>query len=107
MKRPTNSWRLLMVAAVAIVVLVAMAAGIAACGGSSSSSGSTNSQADTIVGAGASFPYPLYTKWGTDYAATGGAKLNYQSIGSGGGISAVTKRPSTSARRTPRWQRLT
>jgi phosphate transport system substrate-binding protein len=46
--------------------------------------------ADTIVGAGASFPYPLYSKWGEEYAATGGAKLNYQSIGSGGGISAVT-----------------
>ena len=91
MKKPTNSWRLLMAAAAALV-LVAMALGVAACGGSSSSSGSTNSQADTIVGAGASFPYPLYTKWGSDYAATGGAKLNYQGIGSGGGISAVTNK---------------
>ena len=45
--------------------------------------------ADTIVGAGASFPYPLYSKWGEEYAGTGGAKLNYQSIGSGGGISAI------------------
>ena len=91
MKKPSNSWRLLMAAAAALV-LVTMALGVAACGSSSSSSGSTNSQADTIVGAGASFPYPLYTKWGADYAATGGAKLNYQSIGSGGGISAVTNK---------------
>ena len=46
--------------------------------------------ADTIVGAGASFPYPLYTKWAEQFAATGGSKVNYQWIGSGGGISAVT-----------------
>ena len=89
MKKPSNSWRLLMVAAAALA-LVALALGVAACGGSSPSSGSTNSQADTIVGAGATFPYPLYTKWGSDYAATGGTKLNYQGVGSGGGISAVT-----------------
>ena len=65
-----------------------MALAVAACGGASSG-GRRSGPADTIVGAGASFPYPLYSKWGEEYAATGGAKLNYQSIGSGGGISAV------------------
>ena len=44
--------------------------------------------ADTIVGAGASFPYPLYSKWARS-TRTRGARLNYQSIGSGGGISAI------------------
>jgi len=45
--------------------------------------------AGTILGAGASFPAPLYMKWGSDYKGVAGAKLNYQSIGSGGGISAI------------------
>jgi phosphate transport system substrate-binding protein len=43
----------------------------------------------TILGAGASFPAPLYMKWGSDYASVSDIKLNYQSIGSGGGIAAI------------------
>lgn len=39
-----------------------------------------------LTGAGATFPYPLYSKWFSDYAATTGVRINYQSIGSGGGI---------------------
>ncbi|MBN1902947.1 phosphate ABC transporter substrate-binding protein PstS [Candidatus Sumerlaeota bacterium] len=39
-----------------------------------------------LIGAGASFPYPLYSKWFDVYAKTEGIKVNYQSIGSGGGI---------------------
>jgi phosphate transport system substrate-binding protein len=39
-----------------------------------------------LTGAGATFPYPLYSKWFSDYAARTGIKINYQSIGSGGGI---------------------
>jgi phosphate transport system substrate-binding protein len=75
---------------VVTLALIALSLSLAACGGVSSASESAALTADTIVGAGASFPYPLYSKWGEEYAATGGAKLNYQSIGSGGGISAVT-----------------
>ena len=41
-------------------------------------------QAD-LTGAGATFPFPIYSKWFADYAKTG-VKINYQSIGSGGGI---------------------
>jgi phosphate transport system substrate-binding protein len=41
-----------------------------------------------LNGAGATFPYPLYSKWGADYNAKCGVKLNYQSIGSGGGVKA-------------------
>jgi phosphate transport system substrate-binding protein len=39
-----------------------------------------------LNGAGATFPYPIYRKWFDEYAAATGVKINYQSIGSGGGI---------------------
>jgi phosphate transport system substrate-binding protein len=42
-----------------------------------------------ISGAGATFPYPVYAKWAEAYAQKTGAKLNYQSIGSGGGIKQI------------------
>ncbi|MBF0785946.1 phosphate ABC transporter substrate-binding protein PstS [Muribacter muris] len=42
-------------------------------------------QAQTITGAGASFPYPIYAKWASLYEKETGNKVNYQSIGSGGG----------------------
>jgi len=49
-------------------------------------------QAQNLTGAGATFPYPIYSKWFTEYsAAHPGVQINYQSIGSGGGISQVTK----------------
>lgn len=39
-----------------------------------------------LTGAGATFPYPLYARWFSDYARQTGVRINYQSIGSGGGI---------------------
>lgn len=39
-----------------------------------------------LTGAGATFPYPIYSKWFNDYAARTGIRINYQSIGSGGGV---------------------
>jgi len=42
-------------------------------------------QAADITGAGASFPYPVYAKWATLYNKATGNRVNYQSIGSGGG----------------------
>lgn len=42
-----------------------------------------------ISGAGATFPYPIYAKWAEDYSQKTGIKLNYQSIGSGGGIKQI------------------
>ncbi|MBE7414415.1 MAG: phosphate ABC transporter substrate-binding protein PstS [Deltaproteobacteria bacterium] len=42
-----------------------------------------------INGAGATFPYPLYSKWVYEYGKITGAKINYQSIGSGGGIRQI------------------
>jgi phosphate transport system substrate-binding protein len=49
-------------------------------------------QAQKLTGAGATFPYPIYSKWFSEYsAAHPGVEINYQSIGSGGGITQVTK----------------
>jgi phosphate transport system substrate-binding protein len=47
-------------------------------------------QAQKLTGAGATFPYPIYSKWFSEYsAAHPGVEINYQSIGSGGGIRQV------------------
>ena len=43
-----------------------------------------------ITGAGATFPYPIYSKWADAYKKATGNGLNYQSIGSGGGIKQIT-----------------
>ena len=43
-----------------------------------------------ITGAGATFPYPIYAKWADAYKKATGVSLNYQSIGSGGGIKQIT-----------------
>lgn len=56
-----------------------------------SAAGSAN--ASSINGAGATFPFPLYSKWFYDYASVDPtAKFNYQAIGSGGGIQQITAR---------------
>ena len=46
----------------------------------------------TINGAGASFPFPIYQAWALDYYKATGIRLNYQSIGSGGGVRQITNR---------------
>ena len=48
-----------------------------------------------ISGAGATFPYPIYAKWDDTYKKDTGNGLNYQSIGSGGGIKQITARTVT------------
>ena len=48
------------------------------------------SSATDITGAGATFPYPIYAKWAEAYKAQSGMNMNYQSIGSGGGIKQIT-----------------
>jgi phosphate transport system substrate-binding protein len=48
--------------------------------------------ADMLNGAGATFPYPVYSAWAHDYNKITGMRLNYQSIGSGGGIKQITER---------------
>lgn len=49
-------------------------------------------QAADITGAGATFPFPIYSKWAEAYKAATGIGLNYQSIGSGGGIRQIRAR---------------
>ena len=46
-------------------------------------------QAQEVTGAGATFPAPIYAKWASDYYKATGVKVNYQSIGSGGGIKQI------------------
>jgi phosphate transport system substrate-binding protein len=48
-----------------------------------------------ISGAGATFPYPIYAKWADTYKKETGAGLNYQSIGSGGGIKQIQAKTVT------------
>src|ERR1700690_1710431 len=48
-----------------------------------------NAFALDITGAGATFPYPVYSKWAEAYKAKTGVGMNYQSIGSGGGIKQI------------------
>src|SRR5476649_1099317 len=45
-----------------------------------------------ITGAGATFPYPIYAKWADAYKKSTGVGMNYQSIGSGGGIKQITSK---------------
>jgi len=49
----------------------------------------TTAMAADIAGAGASFPYPIYSKWAEAYKAKTGNGLNYQSIGSSGGVKQI------------------
>ena len=48
-----------------------------------------SAQAADVTGAGASFIYPVMTKWSSDYNKATGKQVNYQSIGSGGGIAQI------------------
>ena len=63
-------------AAMASVVALGLVAGLA-------------QAAITLNGAGATFPYPIYAKWADAYKTKTGMSLNYQSIGSGGGIKQI------------------
>src|SRR6187397_2165437 len=51
-----------------------------------------SARATDITGAGATFPYPIYAKWADAYKAKTGIGMNYQSIGSGGGIAQIKAR---------------
>ena len=55
----------------------------------------SGADAGTISGAGATFPYPIYAKWAGAYQGVSGDSLNYQSIGSGGGIAQIKAKTVT------------
>src|SRR5437660_12366620 len=70
-----------------------LAIGAAACGSSSSSSTSTSSSkkvGGTISGAGATFPQPVYDEWASRFKDKTGTTVNYNPIGSGGGVAQFT-----------------
>src|SRR5437660_5879285 len=56
---------------------------------------STSALAADITGAGATFPFPIYSKWADAYKKQTGNGLNYQSIGSGGGIKQIQSKTVT------------
>jgi phosphate transport system substrate-binding protein len=76
------------IAAGAVTMGILLAA--AACS-SSSSSGGTSGSASTINGAGSTFAAPMYQEWAGQYHASHSVQINYQAIGSGGGISEFTQ----------------
>jgi phosphate transport system substrate-binding protein len=57
--------------------------------------GAASAWAADISGAGATFPYPIYAKWASTYKGVSGVGLNYQSIGSGGGIKQIEAKTVT------------
>jgi phosphate transport system substrate-binding protein len=81
---------------VALAGCSALAFGVAACGSDSNSgSGATSTTAaaqkgGTINGAGATFPQPVYSEWAANFKQAQGTTVNYQAIGSGGGIAQFT-----------------
>lgn len=77
-----------------IAMLMLIAAAACAPGndgpGESGASGSRSRGVD-LTGAGATFPYPIYSRWFSDYAERTGVRINYQSIGSGGGVRQLSE----------------
>ena len=95
----TRRWLLVTASALALIITSA------ACGGGATPvqnpdtklpggapAGAGVAGAKELTGAGATFPYPLYSKWFDVYNQTTGVKINYQSIGSGGGIKQLTEK---------------
>jgi phosphate transport system substrate-binding protein len=89
----SNQW-------LAALSAAALALGLAACGSSDespsggassgSSSSASSKQGGTINGAGATFPAPVYTEWAARFKESTGTTVNYQAVGSGGGIAQFT-----------------
>lgn len=73
--------------------------GAAACGGGEGggpspaemAQGADGEGSRTLTGAGATFPYPIYSRWFDEYSRSNGVRVNYQSIGSGGGIRQLSE----------------
>jgi phosphate transport system substrate-binding protein len=80
----------------AVAVIVAGGMVLTGCNGSGNGSAADSAAKsgddNTIMGAGATFPNPLYSKMFSEYNKTNGLKVNYQSIGSGGGIQQLTSK---------------
>src|ERR1700722_16452018 len=94
MKKNMLSFRsTLTIAALALGSMVT-AFSLVSCGGGGSGSGpdSTGAVSDALLGAGSSFDYILFSKQFSQYNQANGLKVNYQSVGSGAGISQLTNK---------------
>jgi phosphate transport system substrate-binding protein len=69
--------------------VAAVSLALAACGGKQGGGQATGGGVGAIAGAGSSFVYPVLAAWSSDYGRSAGKEVNYQSIGSGGGIAQV------------------
>ncbi len=89
-KFPFDTVRHMITMVIRYACVVALTVFVTACGGAtnqSSSDGTTTGDAIRINGAGATFPYPIYSRWFAEYNTLHpDVQINYQSIGSGGGI---------------------
>ena len=65
--------------------------GLAACGGGDAGDGASRGGAVDLTGAGATFPYPIYSRWFADYAQESGVRINYANLGSGAGIRQLSE----------------
>lgn len=94
LNNPKGQWKCLLGASLAVAIVTAT---LACSGGAQpvtqpaapaaqAGAATENEAASELSGAGASFPYPLYSKWFDVYAKEKGVKVNYQSVGSGAGI---------------------
>jgi phosphate transport system substrate-binding protein len=79
-----------------LAIAATMSLGMFSCNNNASgdkkTTDSTTSDDNTLLGAGATFPYPLYSKMFSEINKINGLKVNYQSIGSGGGILQLTNK---------------
>ncbi len=80
MRRGRGWWRKLVLAVVGLTLLAGMGGAALA------------AEARMLNGAGATFPYPIYSKWMEVFGNETGIRVNYQSIGSGGGIKQITEK---------------
>jgi phosphate transport system substrate-binding protein len=92
MKKNSLSFRSTLTVAALVVGSMFTAFSLVSCGGGGGASGgdSTSSNDDALLGAGSSFDYPLFSKQFSVYNQANGLKVNYQSVGSGAGISQLT-----------------
>src|ERR1043165_7462381 len=79
---------------IAMIAALCGSATLTSCGGggASSNADSTSGDDNTILGAGSTFDNPLFSKMFSEYNKTTSLKVNYQSIGSGGGILQLTNK---------------
>jgi phosphate transport system substrate-binding protein len=85
LRRSSDNWF------IALAVILVAAVGLAGCGAPAVAPAKPPAPPVNLTGAGATFPAPLYTKWFDEYNKLTGSKVNYQPIGSGGGISQITE----------------